>query len=145
VKNCETITHKLFGSNPKYQRQRVIRALLAPFPQMMRAAVRSARFNGDILVLTLSSQAMKSEYYIKRDQIRSFFKVLQRESSLCDGVELNGFKFNVDRNTDLIVNDRLDLNYDERAVGRFENRAESQTVFEAIEGIRALIRSRAQV
>ncbi|MDR2638213.1 MAG: hypothetical protein LBC09_00065 [Helicobacteraceae bacterium] len=142
MKNGETIVHKLFGSNPKYKRQRVIRALLAPLPPIMREAARSARFNGDTLILTLSSQAMKSEYYIKRDQIRSIFNALKRETSLCDGIELNNFKFFVDRKTDFVSPEPPELSYEERARGRFENRAANKTVYEAIEGVRKVIRSR---
>ncbi|MDR2151242.1 MAG: hypothetical protein LBO72_00320 [Helicobacteraceae bacterium] len=145
MKNGETIIHKLFGSNPKYKERRVIRALLAPLPPIMQEAARSARFNGDTLILTLSSQAMKSEYYIKRDQIRSLFKALKRETSICDGFELNNFKFYVDRKSDFIEPKPTELVYEERANGRFENRAANKAVFEAIERARKVILSRAQV
>jgi hypothetical protein len=144
MKNGETIVHRLFGSNPQYKRRRLINALLAPLPPIMREGARSARFSGDTLVLTLSSHAMKSEYYIKRDQIRSFFKVLQRETSLCDGVELKYFKFYVDRETDYVRSDPPNQRYEERANGRFENAAKSETVFKAIEKIRGDIRANAK-
>ena len=145
MKNGEAIIHKLFGSNLRYKNQRIIRALIAPFPPIMRQALRRGYISGDTLVLTLSSQAMKAEYYIKRDQIRAFFKALKRETSICDGVEINNFKFYVDRKTDLIAAEPADLIYEERAVGRFENRCQNRVVFEAIESIRAVIRSRALV
>ncbi|MDR2033421.1 MAG: hypothetical protein LBP89_02165 [Helicobacteraceae bacterium] len=145
MKNGEAMIHRLFGSNPQYKKQRLIRALIAPFPPIMRDALRSARLNGDTLILTLSSQAMKSEYYTKRDQIRSFFKVLQRETSLCEGVELRNFKFYVDRKTDFVEVDPPELSYEERAVGRFENSAKNRAVFDAIENIRAVIKKLSQV
>ncbi|GHS87648.1 hypothetical protein FACS189487_04190 [Campylobacterota bacterium] len=111
----------------------------------MRDAVLSARIDGATLVLKLTSHAMKSEYYNKRDQILGIYKILRRETRHFEGIELNSFKLFVDHNSDFLPKPRKDETYSERARGRFENTAENSVVFEAIERLRETIKKNADI